>query len=62
VSPVIGATKIAHLEDSVEAVKVLLSQEEIAYLEEPYVPHRMTGPLEPTPNWIHGVQVTHLPK
>ena len=62
VSPVIGATKIAHLEDSIGAVNVSLSKDEIVYLEEPYVPHRMTGPLEPVPNWIHGVQVSQLNK
>lgn len=57
VAPVIGATKVAHLEDSVGAVDVTLSAEEMAYLEEPYVPHRITGALLPEPNWIHGVQV-----
>jgi len=60
VSPIIGATKVSHLEDSVGAVGISLSQEEIAYLEEAYVPHRLTGPLMPEPNWIHGVQVSQL--
>jgi len=55
VTPVIGATKIAHLEDSVGAINVQLTLEEMAYLEEPYIPHKMTGPLAPEPNWIHGV-------
>ena len=41
--PVIGATKISHLEDAVAAVPVKLSQEEVAYLEEPYVPHKIVG-------------------
>ena len=57
VSPIIGATKIAHLEDSVGAVGIVLSQEEMAYLEEAYVPHRIVGPLSPEPNWIHGTDV-----
>jgi aryl-alcohol dehydrogenase-like predicted oxidoreductase len=41
--PVIGATKISHLEDAVAAVLVKLSQAEVAYLEEPYVPHKIVG-------------------
>ena len=40
VAPVIGATKLTHLEDAVGALSVKLTQEEVAYLEEPYVPHR----------------------
>jgi 1-deoxyxylulose-5-phosphate synthase len=43
VAPIIGATKIAHLEDAVGAVSVKLAQHEVAYLEEPYVPHRIVG-------------------
>ena len=42
-APIIGATKISHLEDAVGALSVKLSQEEVAYLEEPYVPHRIVG-------------------
>ena len=42
-APIIGATKIAHLEDAVGALSVKLTQEEIAYLEEPYVPHPIVG-------------------
>ena len=57
VSPIIGATKITHLEDSVGAVGLTLSQEEITYLEELYVPHRMTGQLFPADDWIHGVRI-----
>jgi 1-deoxyxylulose-5-phosphate synthase len=41
--PVIGATKLSHLEDAVKAVPVKLSQEDVAYLEEPYVPHKIVG-------------------
>ena len=43
VAPVIGATKIAHLESAVEALLVKLSGEDVAYLEEPYVPHPVVG-------------------
>ncbi len=41
--PIIGATKISHLEDAVGALSVKLTQEDVAYLEEPYVPHRIVG-------------------
>ena len=43
VAPVIGATKIQHLESAVESLPVQLRAEEVAYLEEPYVPHPIVG-------------------
>jgi 1-deoxyxylulose-5-phosphate synthase len=43
-APIIGATKLSHLEDAVGVLSVQLSPEEVAYLEEPYVPHRIVGP------------------
>ena len=42
-APIIGATKISHLEDAVGALAVTLSPPEISYLEEPYRPHRIIG-------------------
>ena len=42
-SPIIGASKLNHLEDAVAALEVKLSAEEIASLEEPYVPHPVAG-------------------
>lgn len=42
-SPVVGATKISHIEGAVKAVDLKLSDDEIKYLEEPYVPHRLVG-------------------
>lgn len=42
-SPIIGATKISHLEVAVESLSVTLSPEEIEFLEEPYVPHPIVG-------------------
>lgn len=42
-SPVVGATKISHIEDAVKAVPVKLTAQEIAYLEEAYVPHKLVG-------------------
>jgi aryl-alcohol dehydrogenase-like predicted oxidoreductase len=43
VAPVIGATKIPHLESAAESLSVQLTSEEVAYLEEPYVPHPIVG-------------------
>src|SRR5688572_15070839 len=42
-APIIGATKISHLEEAVGALSVKLNREEVAYLEEPYMPHRIVG-------------------
>ena len=44
-APIIGATKIHHLEDAVSALSVKLAPEEISYLEEAYIPHPVTGNL-----------------
>ncbi|WP_404328222.1 aldo/keto reductase [Mesobacillus maritimus] len=42
-APIIGATKMSHLEDAVASLEVKLSPEEIVFLEEPYVPHPVVG-------------------
>ena len=42
-APIVGATKPGQVEDAVAAVDVRLSDEEIAALEEPYVPHPVLG-------------------
>lgn len=42
-APVVGATKLHHVEGAVKAVDLVLSDEELAYLEEPYVPHSLVG-------------------
>ena len=42
-APIIGATKIAHLEQAVGALSIKLIGEEMKYLEEPYVPHQIVG-------------------
>ncbi|HEY6850247.1 MAG TPA: aldo/keto reductase [Terracidiphilus sp.] len=42
-APIVGATKQNHLDDVVAALAVKLSAEEIAALEEPYVPHPVVG-------------------
>ena len=50
-SPVAGATKLSHIEGAVKAVDLTLDTEEIAYLEEPYVPHKLVGVMQQnTPN------------
>ncbi|MGN6715253.1 Predicted oxidoreductase [Anaerocolumna jejuensis DSM 15929] len=42
-APIIGATKLSHIETAAEAVKVKLTTEEIMFLEEPYIPHGIVG-------------------
>ncbi len=42
-APIIGATKLGHLEDAVAALELKLSPNEIAALEESYVPHPVLG-------------------
>jgi len=42
-APIVGTTKLEHLESAVEAVALELSDEEIGRLEEPYVPHAVRG-------------------
>jgi len=42
-APIVGASKVHHLDDAVAALGVKLSAEEIATLEEPYVPHPTLG-------------------
>ena len=42
-APIVGATKLSHLEDAVAALSVRLDAAEIATLEEPYVPHLAAG-------------------
>ncbi len=42
-APIIGATKLEHLDDALGSLEVKLSAEEIAALEEPYVPHAVAG-------------------
>lgn len=41
--PIIGATKLSHLEEAMPSLNVQLTPEEVAFMEEPYVPHRVVG-------------------
>ena len=42
-APIVGATKLEHLEDAIAAEQLSLSAEEATRLEEPYVPHAVSG-------------------
>ena len=42
-APVVGAVKMRHIEGAAKAVDLILTPEEIDYLEEAYVPHRLVG-------------------
>ena len=42
-APIVGASKIPHLDEAVESLKIQLSPEDIKHLEEPYKPHRVLG-------------------
>jgi aryl-alcohol dehydrogenase-like predicted oxidoreductase len=42
-SPIVGVSKPHHLEDAVAALSLKLTPEEIAALEQPYVPHPVVG-------------------
>jgi aryl-alcohol dehydrogenase-like predicted oxidoreductase len=42
-APIVGATKLAQLDDAVAALSLKLTAEEVAALEAPYVPHAVVG-------------------
>lgn len=42
-SPIVGATKLHHIEGAAKSVELALSKEELIYLEEAYVPHKLVG-------------------
>lgn len=42
-APIVGATKLHHVEGAAKAADLTLSDEELRYLEEPYVPHALVG-------------------
>ena len=48
-SPIIGATKTQYIDDAESALDIRLSEEEIAYLEECYVPHPIVGAINANP-------------
>ena len=42
-APIVGATKLQHLDDALAAEELELEDKEMARLEEPYVPHAVSG-------------------
>ena len=42
-APIVGSTKLSHLEDALAAEELTLSEDEVASLEKPYVPHPVLG-------------------
>jgi aryl-alcohol dehydrogenase-like predicted oxidoreductase len=42
-APIVGATKLRHLQDAVASVDLTLTADELEMLEEPYVPHAIAG-------------------
>jgi aryl-alcohol dehydrogenase-like predicted oxidoreductase len=42
-APIVGATKLAHLDDALAAEQLTLSDEEIKQVEAAYVPHAVAG-------------------
>lgn len=42
-APIIGASKMSHLEDAVAALEISLSEDELKFLEAPYTPHPVLG-------------------
>lgn len=42
-APVVGTTKISHIEGAAKAVQLVLSVDDLAFLEEPYIPHHLVG-------------------
>ena len=44
-APIVGATKVPHFNDAVRAIDLDLSDEDAAYLEEPYKAHEVVGAL-----------------
>lgn len=57
-APVVGATKLHHIEGAAKAVDLSLTDAETAYLEEPYVPHRLVGVM--AQNTVASAGETHV--
>lgn len=49
-APIIGATKPSHVKDAAAAIGITLSESEISYLEEPYIPHALVGIMKDNTN------------
>ncbi len=44
-APIVGGTKVSHMEDAIASIELKLSDDDIEYLEEPYLPHEIVGAL-----------------
>ena len=42
-APIVGASKLSHLDEAVAALDMRLEPDEMAFLEEPYQPHPVLG-------------------
>ena len=49
-APIVGATKPHHFADAIKSADLELTAEEVKYLDEPYIPHKIVGPLPEGPN------------
>ena len=49
-APIVCATKVHHFAEVIKSVDFELTEEEMKYLDEPYQPHSMVGPLPEGPN------------
>ena len=57
-APVVGVTKLRHVEGAVKAVRLNLTDDELAFLEEPYVPHALVGVM--AQNTLEAAQEEHV--
>lgn len=48
-APIIGATKPTHFDDAAAALNIVLTPEDLLYLDEPYYPHRIVGAVDQNP-------------
>lgn len=44
-APIVGCSRPSRVDDAVRALDLTLTAEDIAYLEEPYLPHELVGPI-----------------
>lgn len=56
--PVVGATRLHHIEKAAKAVDLKLSEDEILYLEEPYVPQKLVGVM--AQNTVDSAKENHV--
>ena len=64
-SPIVGATKFHHIDGAVKSVDLKLSDEDISYLEELYIPHKLVGVMaqnKPDSNKNSQVWIQNAPK